>query len=294
MNYFLIDGYNLSFRCFWAMPDLTRSDGFPTGALHAFFASALRLSSMDVPHATAVFFDKGGSVRHRKICPEYKANRSEMPEKMRAQMPYIKRLCESLGFTVIEREGIEADDLLGSAAVKLKDSCEMVSIVSADKDFAQLVGPRVRQLLPPKPKTQDWIVLDAIGVKGKYGVYPNQIPSFLALIGDSADNISGLNGVGPKTAAKWLKDYGDLETIIRRYDWVRPEKFREVIKNGEALLRRNIELVTIDTACPLEDFAMEVKRPDFKDIAEFLETMQMKRSEALLHKFAKEQWQTDF
>ena len=110
MDSFLIDGYNLGFRCYYAMPDLSRSDGFPTGALHAFFASLLKLASMDTPHATSVFFDKGGSARHLEIFPEYKANRAETPESFRRQVPHMKYLCEIFGFTPVECEGVEADD----------------------------------------------------------------------------------------------------------------------------------------------------------------------------------------
>ena len=108
MDYFLIDGYNMCFRAFYAMPELTRSDGFPTGALHAFFAGIIKLSSMDVPHATAIFFDQGGSARHREIYPEYKANRDAMPDAMRMQIEPIRELCSLLGFFVKSQNGIEA------------------------------------------------------------------------------------------------------------------------------------------------------------------------------------------
>ncbi len=293
MHYFLIDGYNLCFRCFYAMPELTRQDGFPTGALHAFAASILKLSSIDTPHATAVFFDKGGSDRHRKIYPEYKANRSEMPEPLRLQMPEIKRLCGLFGFPIIEENGVEADDLLASSAVKLSQNSPITTIVSADKDFAQLINAKVRQLLPPAPKTQDWQVLDVMGVKNKFGVSPKQIPDFLALVGDAVDNIPGLDGVGPKTAAKWIKGYEDLESIIKRYDWITPDKFRKMILENTELLRRNLELVTLQTNLQVPDFPASVPAPKFAEIMEFFESMQLKRSVLTLKKFAKEQFQTE-
>lgn len=293
MHYFLIDGYNLCFRCFYAMPELTRADGFPTGALHAFVGSVIKLCSMDAPHASAVFFDKGGSARHRELYPEYKANRSAMPEAMRLQMPEIKRLCGLLNFVIIEREGVEADDLLASAAVKLKEKAPLTTIVSADKDFAQLVGPRIRQLLPPPPKTQDWVCIDSLGVKTKFGVSAAEIPCYLALMGDSIDNIPGLDGVGPKTAAKWIKDFGDLETILRRHDWVKPEKFRTIIAENEEKLRRNLKLVTLDTALEVPDFSDSPQTPQFDAVLAFLEEMGMKRGIAQFKKFAKEQYQKD-
>ncbi len=291
MKYFLIDGFNLAFRCFYAMPELSRSDGFPTGAIHAFFASLLKLSSIDTPHRTAVFFDKGGSRRHLEIYPEYKANRTEAPENFKRQLPNMKYLCELFGFEPIESEGIEADDLLGSAAVKLKSEGYAVTIVSADKDFAQLVSPNIRQLLPPKPRVKEWTELDTVGVKTKFGVPPSQIPDYLAIVGDSADNIFGIDGVGPKTASKWLKDFGDIDTLIRRSDWIKPERFRKVVADSAEVLRRNLKLVTIDTSQSFE--LAENKAPDFPEIVKFLEEMEMKKSLFALRKFAREQYQTD-
>ncbi len=289
MKYYLIDGYNLAFRCFYAMPDLSRSDGFPTGALHAFFASLLKLSSSDTPHFTAVFFDKGGSRRHLEIFPEYKANRADAPENFRRQIPQMKYLCEIFGFEPTESEGVEADDLLASAAVKLKAGGNSVAIVSADKDFAQLVSPNIRQLLPPKPRLKEWVELDSVGVKAKFGVAPAQIPAYLALVGDSSDNIPGLDGVGPKTAAKWLKDFGDIETLIRRADWIKPDRFRKVVAESAELLRRNLELVTLDTS--LDVCVKPSKVPDFAEIIHFLEEMEMKKSLFSLRNFAREQYQ---
>ena len=289
MKYYLIDGFNLAFRCFYAMPDLTRSDGFPTGALHAFFASLLRLSSMDTPHSTAVFFDKGGSKRHLEIYPEYKANRATAPDNFKRQIPSMKYLCELFGFEPVEIEGVEADDLLGSAAVRLKAEGNNVTIVSADKDFAQLVSPSIRQLLPPKPRVKEWTELDSVGVKTKFGVSPSQIPDYLALVGDSADNIMGIDGVGPKTAAKWLKDFGDIETLIHRADWIKPEKFRKIVADNADILRRNLQLVTIDTSHEIT--LQKNKIPDFAEIIKFLEEMEMKKSIFSLQKFAQEQYQ---
>ena len=270
------------------MPDLTRSDGFPTGALHAFFNSLIKLSGEHTPHATAVFFDKGGSARHLKIHPNYKANRREAPEKFKNQIPSMKYLCEIFGFNPTEKEGIEADDILASTAIKIKNNGDTAIIASADKDFAQLVGPNIRQILPPTPKNKEWTIIDSIGVKTKYGVTPAQIPDYLALIGDSVDNIDGIVGVGPKTAAKWLKDFGDIETIIKRYDWLKPDKFRPLIKEGENLLRRNLELIRLDTSLEVE--VPKMITPQFDDIIAFLEEMEMKKSLTGLRRFAKEQY----
>ena len=161
--------------------------------------------------------------------------------------------------------------------------------MSADKDFAQLVSPNIRQLLPPKPRTKEWTELDSIGVKAKFGVPPSQIPAYLALIGDTADNIGGIDGVGPKTAAKWLKDFGDIETLVRRADWIKPERFRKIVADSAALLERNLKLITLDTSFDVS--ITPSKTPDFAEIINFLEEMEMKKSLFALRNFAKDQYQ---
>ena len=291
MDYFLIDGYNMCFRAYYAMPGLTRSDGFPTGALHAFFAGVLKLSSMDTPHATAIFFDKGGSLRHREIYPAYKANRDAMPEEMRAQIEPIMELCSLMGFFVKFQEGIEADDLLASAAEKLFALGSKISIVSADKDFAQLIRPGVRQLLPPLKSTLGWRELDTVGVRVKFGVSASQIPDYLALVGDTADNIPGISGVGPKTAAKWIKDFGSAENIVKRATWLKPEKFQKIVAESAEILSRNLQLVRLKTDCDIGE--VKTSAPDFGGVINFLEKMQMKRAVSSFKKFAKEQYQID-
>ena len=207
------------------------------------------------------------------------------------RLPAIRDLCGLFGYETVSQEGVEADDLLASTVEKLKPLGGTITVVSADKDFAQLVCPRVRQLLPPNSRDKNWTPLDPIGVKSKFGVPPAQIPAFLAIVGDSADNIPGIPGAGPKTAAKWLKDYGDIDAIIRRHDWLKPEKFRAVIRESEALLRRNLELVTLKT-----DFEVELpsqKAPDFPELVKFLEEMEMKKSLVNLRKFAKDFYKID-
>lgn len=284
----MIDGYNLCFRAFYAMPELSRSDGFPTGAIHAFFAGVLKLSSTDVPHASAVFFDKGGSKFRREIFPEYKANRAQMPDALRMQIPEIQKLCSLMGFSVVQREGVEADDLLASAAVKL---CEngRITVVSSDKDFAQIIRPNIRQLLPPQKSSMPWRELDTVGVRVKFGVPASGIPDFLALVGDSADNIPGLEGVGPKTAAKWIKDFGSLENIVKRASWIKPERFQKIVAENAEKLFRNLTLVRFDLSHSAE--GISPARPDFAGVLDFLETMQMKRSVSAFKKFAFEQYQ---
>ncbi len=254
-TWLLLDGFNLAFRSFYGMPELTRaSDGFPTGALHGWVRTLWMLQDQEPAAHTAVFFDLGGSHRHTALHADYKAQRADMPEPLRLQLDPLKQLTRALGIPLIERSGIEADDLIASAATQLFAAGHNVLVVSADKDFAQLVQSDghhyLLQLVPPptaNPKL-GWRRLDPSAIKEKFGVPPAQIPALLALTGDKADNIPGLDGVGYKTAAKWLNEFSDLDTLLRRWDWIKPDRFRPLLRDSADLLHRNLKLVTLDTS----------------------------------------------
>jgi len=277
-TWLLLDGNNLAYRAFYGMPELTRGDGFPTGALHGWVRTLWMLQDQEAPAQCAVFFDLGASMRHEAIHAEYKAQRKAMPEALFQQLEPMKRWARALGVPVIEEAGVEADDLLASAAARLVERGEDVFIVSADKDFGQLVREHLGQLVPPptaNPKL-GWRRLDAAGVKEKFGVPPAQIPALLALTGDTSDNIPGLDGVGYKTAAKWLGEFGDVETLLRRWDWVKPERFRPQLRDAGELLKKNLDLVTLRT--DYECGALKMTPPDAKAAIAFLEEMEMKRT----------------
>jgi DNA polymerase-1 len=248
MKFLLIDGFNLAYRCFFAIPELTRADGFPTNALHGWVKSLWKLIDQERPDATLVFFDLGGAQDRLALLPEYKAQRAEMPEALSRQLPYVKSLTRAMGLAGIEREGVESDDLLASEAVTLAAGGHEVLIVSSDKDFAQVVGERIQIMLPPptaNPKL-GWRRLDAAGVAEKFGVPPGQIADYLALVGDTSDNIPGVAGVGPKTAAKWLQEFGSLEGVIARAAELNPERFRAVVAADAERLRRNRVITTLN------------------------------------------------
>src|SRR5882672_6340058 len=215
-KWLLVDGYNMAFRAFYGMPELTRTDGFPTGALHGWVKTMWKLQDQEKPDGMVVFFDLGGSQDRLALHPEYKAQRKETPEPLEKQIPVIKELTRAMGLVGVELDGVESDDLLAAQARLLAKAGHDVLIVSADKDFAQCVDGRIKILLPPptaNPKL-GWRVLDATGVVEKFGVLPAQIAEYLALIGDTSDNIQGVNGVGPKTATKWFAEFKTLEGII--------------------------------------------------------------------------------
>ena len=148
-KWLLIDGFNLVYRCFHAIPELTRADGFPTNALHGWMKSLWKFDDQEKPDATLVFFDLGGAQDRLALHPEYKAQRAEMPESLVKQLPYVKSLTRAMGLVGVELNGVESDDLLASQAQALAAAGHEVLIVSADKDFAQIVGDHVKILLPP-------------------------------------------------------------------------------------------------------------------------------------------------
>jgi DNA polymerase-1 len=274
----LLDGNNLAYRAFYGMPELTRADKFPTGALHGWLRTLWMLQDQEKPAHLVVFFDLGASTRHEALLADYKGQRKEMPPPLFQQLEPMKRLTRALGFPVVERAGVEADDLLASAATQLAAKGNEVYIVSADKDFGQLVQDGLGQLVPPptaNPKL-GWRRLDAAGVKEKFGVKPALIPALLALTGDTSDNIPGLDGVGYKTAAKWLEEFGDLDTLLRRWDWVKPERFRPQLRDAGALIKRNLELVTLQK--DLDPGVLEAPAANPAAVFAFLEEMEMKRS----------------
>jgi DNA polymerase-1 len=251
-KWLLVDGFNLAYRCFFAVPELTRSDGFPTNAVHGWVKSLWRLTDQEKPAATLVFFDLGGAQDRLALHPEYKAQREEMPAALVKQLPYIKTVTRAMGLVGVEQSGVESDDLLASQAVHLAATGHDVVIVSADKDFAQIVGEHITIMLPPpsaNPKL-GWRPLDAAGVREKFGVPPAKIPDYLALVGDSSDNIPGIEGVGPKTAAQWLGIFGDLEGVIAHAAELKPARFRDSVRSLADLLRRNLKLTTLNLGLP--------------------------------------------
>ena len=251
-KWLLVDGFNLIYRCYFALPELTRADGFPTGALHGWVKGLWKLADQEKPEATLVFFDLGGSQDRLALHPEYKAQRAEMPDALRKQIDPIKQLTRAMGLVGIEQDGVESDDLLAAQAVALARAGHEVIIVSSDKDFAQIVGDRIKIMLPPpsaNPKL-GWRLMDATGVVEKFGVPPSQIADYLALVGDTSDNIPGVEGVGPKTATKWLAEFGSLDGVIAHAGDLKPDRFREAVAASADRLRVNRQLTTLNLSLP--------------------------------------------
>ncbi len=280
-KWLLIDGFNLAYRCFHALPELTSSTGVPTGALHGWCKSLWKLIDLEKPDSTLVFFDLGESEARVALHAAYKAQRKPMPDPLRQQIDPIKALTRAMGLAGIEVAGVESDDLLASEAVALAKAGHDVVIVSSDKDFAQIVGEKIKIMLPPpsaNPKL-GWRLLDAAGVQEKFGVPPAQIADYLALVGDTADNIPGIDGVGPKTASKWLADFGgSVEAVIQNAANLKPDRFLEKVAAEADRLRLNLKLTTLDLALP--PVKPEWRTPQPEELFRMLDGFEMRSTAA--------------
>ncbi len=274
----LCDGHNLAFRAFYGIRELTRSDGFPTNMIHGWLRSFWRLEDDLKPEGIQVFFDKGGSTRREEILPSYKENRGLPPDGFLEQLEWVKKLTDAMGYGRSEKSGLEADDLIASAVSFYKGSPYNVVIVSADKDLAQLICPRVMQLLPPPTANPrlGWRMLDEEGVMEKFGVPPKAILDYLSVIGDQVDNIPGLTGVGPKTASKWLNEFKNLENLILNAGRLTPKRFCSIVYEKRDELRRNLELVRLESDIELN--LSDNSEPDLVKLNEIFSELEMAKS----------------
>ncbi|HNU10965.1 MAG TPA: DNA polymerase I [Rubrivivax sp.] len=207
----LVDGSSYLYRAYHAMPDLRAPDGFPTGAIHGMVAMMKALRLQHPARQAVCVFDASGPTFRDALYPEYKANRSPMPDALREQIEPIHEVVRLLGWQVLVVPGIEADDAIGTLARAAQAQGQQVLISTGDKDLAQLVNPQVTLVntmaRPPER-------LDEAGVAAKYGVPPERIVDYLALMGDTVDNVPGVDKVGPKTAAKWIAEHGSLDGVM--------------------------------------------------------------------------------
>jgi len=248
----LIDGSSYLYRAFHALPPLTAADGSPTGALFG-IVNMLRATLKENPDYTAFVVDASGPTFRDELYPAYKATRSAMPEDLRAQVEPMMLIVEALGFPILRVSGVEADDVIGTLALQASAAGIPVTISTSDKDFAQLVRPGITLT-----NTMSGSVLDDAGVVAKFGVRPEQIIDYLALMGDTVDNIPGVEKCGPKTAAKWLAEYGSLDAVIANADKI-GGKIGENLRAALHRLPLNHQLVTIKVDVPLELTPQQLK-----------------------------------
>lgn len=244
---YLIDGSGYIFRAFFATPPLSTSEGFPTNALFGFARMLMKLvrdlNSKDI----VMVFDAGKETFRNELYADYKANRSECPEELAPQMPYFRELSEALGFTILQQEGVEADDIIGTVSDFCLSHGVEVVVVSADKDLTQLVNEQVTVYDPMRDRT-----FTPATVREKFGVEPSQMVEYLAIAGDSSDNIPGLRGAGPKTAAQLVHRYGSVENILARLEEIvddksirNRKKLVETMRSDPEILRLSRTLVAV-------------------------------------------------
>ncbi|MDR0993536.1 MAG: hypothetical protein LBN38_03075 [Verrucomicrobiota bacterium] len=242
----LIDGLAVAYRAFYAVKGLATPDGRPTNALFGFIRMLRQLEAQWKPDRIVVAFD-GGTPPHRlEKCPAYKAQRPPMPDELRSQLPLINEFLEAAGIPAVRLNQQEADDVLATLADRAARNGNVVRIATGDKDLMQLVDEYIRMVPPTKAEEE----LDATAVLLKTGVAPAQIVDWLALIGDVADNIPGISGVGPKTAAKLLNQFGTLENCLARTDEIGSGTLREKMRAGAETARVNVELMELDRNVP--------------------------------------------
>ena len=266
----LVDGSSYLYRAFHALPDLRTAEGEPTGALRGFIGM-LRTLRAQVPHDyCACVFDAKGKTFRDDIYPQYKAQRPPMPPDLAAQIAPIHEAAKALGWPLLEIEGIEADDVIGTLAREAEAHGVRTVISTGDKDLAQLVNEHVTLV-----NTMNGERLDADGVLAKFGVRPDQIVDFLTLVGDSVDNVPGVDKVGPKTAAKWLAEYGTLAAVVADAEKI-GGKVGENLRAALDWLPTARKLVTVrtdgDLGAQLPHFdALAVRSPDHARLRELFE-----------------------
>ena len=260
----LIDGHSLAFRAFFALPDtLVTSSGQITNAVYGFTAMLIKLWADERPDAVVVCFDKGAPQFRLDRYAEYKAGRAETPDTFRQQLPLIREVLKSLRIPTVELEGYEADDLLATLTKRLRQEGNEVLIVTGDRDILQLVGDKVSVIMTRRG-ISDVIRYDNAMVLERYGVTPVQWTDFVALKGESSDNLPGVPGVGDKTAAQLINKYGDIEQVIVHADELTP-KLRDSIKERTNQVRINKELGRLLDDVPLDIDPADIRLEPWDD-----------------------------
>ena len=247
----LIDGSAYVFRAYHALPPLTRkSDGMPIGAVSGFCNMLQKYvrdnAGANAPTHLAVVFDKGSHTFRNEIYPKYKANREEMPEDLRQQMPLTREATRAFNIACKEMAGYEADDIIATLACQARGAGGRVTIISSDKDLMQLVGGGVEMFDEIKNRQ-----IDENGVWEKFGVSPGHMVDLQALAGDSTDNIPGAPGIGVKTAALLVNDFGSLDALLERVEEIRQPKRRETLVNFRDQILMSRELVRLKRDAPV-------------------------------------------
>ncbi len=268
---YLIDGSSYIHRAYHAIRNLSNSKGLPTNAAFGFTKMILRLISDKMPEYLAIIFDAKGPTFRHKIYPDYKANRPPMPDDLVVQIPMIKSIVKHLNIGAWEKEGYEADDIIGTMTRICEEHGFRVVVVTGDKDFRQLITPRVLMWDTMKDAITDYITL-----KNTYGFEPVQFIDMMALTGDTSDNIPGIPGIGDKTAAALIREFGSLENIFAHLNEIKREKIRDNLEKFQDRAFLSKKLVTIDRFVPIGLDFIQLKRgkPDNSCLTEIFKDLE--------------------
>lgn len=255
----LVDAHHYAFRSFHAIRSLNAPDGSPTNAIFGFIKTLQKIAGILRPTHACVVWDSGLDAERTRELPEYKANRSETPESLVLQIPQIVDWLEAAGWPQLELPGTEADDWIATLAHRATHQGWTVTIASADKDFMQLVGGEVRLLNPNDKSERLWGPAEVVA---KTGVPPQLVADWLALVGDAVDNIPGVPGVGPKTAADLLNKYGSADAALEAAPGIKAERLRAELLGAAETVRRNRVMVRLKCDLPGgPDLASLMPRP---------------------------------
>ena len=264
MRLLIIDGHAFAYRAFFAIRGLSSPSGQPTNAIYGFIKMLEKLEASFLPSHTVVVWDGGLDEDRVEGLVDYKAQRDPMPDDMEVQLDEIVAYLEANGIASICDDGVEADDRIGQLAKRAETEGYEVAIASSDKDFFQLVNDQVKMLNPADKSGEP---MDAAAVEAKTGVQPHQIVDWLSLVGDAADNIPGVSGIGVKTAATLLNEFGSVDGIYECLAEVKREKQREALAASEEDVRRNQALVALKLDLPGEP-GLDSLRKGFENSAQ--------------------------
>ncbi|GAB6183681.1 DNA polymerase I [Thermodesulfovibrio hydrogeniphilus] len=270
---YLLDGSCFVYRAYHAIKDLRNSKGTPTNATYGFTRMLLRLLKEKNVNHMLIAFDSPHPTKRHKVYEDYKVTRPETPKDLPIQIDYIKKIVDSLGISRIELPGYEADDIIASVVEKLKDEDFNFYIVTLDKDMMQIVSDRVKIYDPFND-----LLIDKESVLKKFGVLPEKLTDFMALVGDSIDNIPGVKGIGEKTAAELIKRYGSVENILKNIAIIKPSKVAELIRKNENSLKLSKELVFLNKDAPI-DIKLEelkIKEPDRENLIKIFQELEFR------------------
>lgn len=277
---FLIDAYAMIFRGYYALirnPRLT-SKGLDTSAIFGFTNSLIELIRREKPTHLAVVFDVGQASVRTEDFADYKANRSETPEAIKIAIPYIHKILQAMHIPILGVEGYEADDVIGTIACKAEKEGYTTFMVTPDKDFAQLVTDKIK-IYKPGLKGGDIEILGVDEVKAKYEIEdPKQVIDFLAMMGDAVDNIPGLEGVGEKTAMKFLKEFGNIETLLANTDKLKGKLKEKVEASAErGILSKKLATIICDAPIEFHQEQYDLETPDFEKVKEVFDEIEFRR-----------------